>query len=112
MGQIATVAAPAQPAASPQAPSSPAVTKAVRDAAAARDTAQQFEAVFLGQITKMMLESVESDDQFSGGAGEEMFRGVLAEHMGTAIASVGGVGLAPSVLAQIIKMQEDAGNGE
>jgi peptidoglycan hydrolase FlgJ len=49
--------------------------------------------------------------EFSGGHGEEMFRGVLAEKLGTAIAQKGGVGLAPAVLAQILKMQENADNG-
>ncbi|MBO9623731.1 MAG: rod-binding protein [Sphingomonas sp.] len=70
------------------------------------DTAKSFEAVFLGQMTQMMLESVEQDGEFSGGHGEEMFRGVLAEKLGTEIARRGGVGLAPVVLDQILKMQQ------
>lgn len=68
-------------------------------------TAKSFEAVFLGQMTQMMMETVESDGPFSGGHGEEMFRGVLAEKLGTAIAAKGGIGLAPAVMAQIIKLQ-------
>lgn len=74
-------------------------------AAAAKQTAEKFEAVFLGQMTQLMMESVEVGDQFSGGHGEEMFRGVLAEKLGTAMAAKGGIGLAPAVMAQIIKMQ-------
>ncbi|HVJ02592.1 MAG TPA: rod-binding protein [Sphingomonas sp.] len=70
------------------------------------ETAKNFEAVFLGQMTQMMLESVEQDGEFSGGHGEEMFRGVLAEKLGTEIARRGGVGLAPVVLDQILKMQQ------
>jgi len=73
--------------------------------AAAKDTAEKFEAVFLGQMTQLMMESVEVGDQFSGGHGEEVFRGVLAERLGTAMAGKGGIGLAPAVLAQIIRMQ-------
>ncbi|EIZ78717.1 hypothetical protein WSK_2765 [Novosphingobium sp. Rr 2-17] len=73
--------------------------------AAAKQTAEKFEAVFLGQMTQLMMESVEVGDQFSGGHGEEMFRGVLAEKLGTAMAAKGGIGLAPAVMAQIIKMQ-------
>ncbi|MGK6356689.1 rod-binding protein [Sphingomonas sp. DT-207] len=69
------------------------------------ETAKSFEAVFLGQMTQMMLESVEKGE-FNGGAGEEMFRGVLAEKLGTEIAKRGGVGLAPAVLDQILKMQQ------
>jgi Rod binding domain-containing protein len=67
--------------------------------------AREFEAVFIGQMTKIIMETAESDGAFSGGHGEEMFRGVLAEEMGKEIARQGGVGLAPAVLDQIIKMQ-------
>ena len=73
--------------------------------AAAQKTARDFEAVFIGQMTQMMMETAQPEGEFSGGHGEEMFRGVLAEKMGTAIAKRGGVGLAPAVLDQIIKLQ-------
>lgn len=89
------------------APATPAPTKIE----AARKTAEKFEAVFLGQMTQLMMESVEVGDQFSGGHGEAMFRGVLAEKLGTAMAAKGGIGLAPAVMAQIIKMQ-GTGNGQ
>ncbi len=81
-------------------------------AAEAKQTAQKFEAVFLGQMTQLMMQSVETGDEFSGGHGEEMFRGVLAEKLGTEMARTGGVGLAPAVLAQMIKMQGGSGNAE
>jgi flagellar protein FlgJ len=68
-------------------------------------TAKDFEAMFLGQMTKMMLESVEKGDM-NGGAGEEMFQGVLAEKLGGEIASRGGIGLAPAVLDSILKLQQ------
>lgn len=71
----------------------------------AEATAREFEAVFLGQMAKLMMESVDMGDEFSGGHGEEMFRGVLAETLGTEMAKGGGVGLAPAVLEQIIRMQ-------
>jgi flagellar protein FlgJ len=85
-----------------------AVVPVDRHAVAAR-TAQAFEAVLIGQVTKIMLESSASDGEFTGGHGEAMFRGVLAEQLGTQIARAGGIGLAPAVLQQILKMQgEDA----
>lgn len=70
------------------------------------ETAQSFEAVFIGQMTQLMLESVKQEGEFSGGHGEEMFRGVMAEKLGAEIAKRGGVGLAPAVLDQILKMQQ------
>lgn len=69
-------------------------------------TAEEFEAVFLGEMSKLMLESVDMGDEFSGGHAEQIFRGVLAEKLGAEIARRGGVGLAPSVMEQMIKMQE------
>ncbi|MDP5281193.1 rod-binding protein [Sphingomonas sp. DG1-23] len=68
-------------------------------------TAKDFEGMFLGQMTKIMLESVEKGE-VNGGAGEEMFKGVLAEKLGTEMANRGGVGLAPMVLDSILKLQQ------
>ena len=76
--------------------------------AQARDTAQAFEAVLIGQLTNIMMESSGDPGEFSGGHGESMFRGVLAEKLGTEVAKRGGLGLAPAVMQEIIKLQ----NGE
>ena len=75
-------------------------------------TARDFEAVFLGQMARVMLESVEMGEQFSGGHGEQMFRGILAENLGTEMARQGGIGLAPAVMEQIIRMQGDSNGGQ
>ena len=99
MGDISSPVLAARPA--------PQMPKPANDKVA---TAREFEAVFIGQITKMMMETVDAGDEFSGGHGEEMFRGVLAEQMGNEIARRGGIGLAPAVLAQMIRMQEGAAN--
>ncbi|MEA1014148.1 rod-binding protein [Sphingosinicella sp. LY1275] len=96
------------PLAAPQ-PSRPPVPQ--RESAA-QATAREFEAVFLGQMAKIMMETVEIGDQFSGGHGEEMFRGVLAEKLGAEMARAGGVGIAPAVMEQIIKMQGGNGSGQ
>jgi len=45
----------------------------------------------------------------SGGHGEALFRGVLAEQLGNAIARGGGIGIADSVLAEIVKLQQADG---
>ncbi len=95
------------------APTAPATPARPADTAATpkqKETARSFEAVFLGQMTQLMLESVDTGE-FSGGHGEDMFRGVLAEKLGTEFAKRGGIGLAPIVLDQILKMQGGTGNG-
>lgn len=76
----------------------------------ARAAARAFEAVFVGQMTKLMMESAQPDGPFTGGHGEAMFRGVLAEQLGTQIAKGRGMGIADSILAEIVKLQQ-AGNG-
>jgi flagellar protein FlgJ len=69
-------------------------------------TAKNFEAVFLGQMATMMMSTVDQGEDFNGGNGEEMFRSILGEKLGNAIADRGGIGLAPVVLDQIIKLQQ------
>ena len=89
-------------------PVTPAARPTVVDPRAARraDTAREFEAVFAGQLAKLLLEQVEVDPAFGGGHGEEMFRGVLAEELGRSIAKGGQLGLAPAVIAAIQRLEE------
>jgi flagellar protein FlgJ len=46
-----------------------------------RGTAQQLQSVFVEQLFKAMRSTVPDDGVFSGGQGEEMFRGLLDQHM-------------------------------
>ena len=75
----------------------------------ARAAAQDFEAIFVGQMTRMMMETAPVEGDFGGGHGEEMFRGVLAEQLGTAIAKGRGIGIADQVLAEMVKLQQGGG---
>jgi flagellar protein FlgJ len=49
--------------------------------------AQQFESVFLGQLFNQMDKTVERDEMFSGGKGEEMFRSMFYDEIANNIAS-------------------------
>lgn len=93
----------------------PTQAPAIRQDRSPAAVARQFEGVFAGQITKIMMETVEQDDQFSGGHGEEMFRGILAEQIGNSIAQGAGagkgLGIASLVEAQIVRLQ-GGGEGE
>ena len=71
-------------------------------------TARSFEAVFVGQMVRIMMDTTPSDGPFNGGHGEEMFRGVLAEQLGTTIASGRGIGLASIVMKEIVRLQGGA----
>ena len=82
------------------APRLPTLATAPAGRAKAEATAREFEAVFVGQMTKLMMESV-ATGEFGGGHGEEMFRGVLAEQLGGEITKRGGLGIAPAVLGKL-----------
>lgn len=103
------VAAPASAPAPATAPSAAAPSPTAANAASnarVREAARQFEAVFVGQMAKLMLESVEQNEAFSGGHGEAMFRGVLAETLGGEIAKGPGIGLANRVMAELLRHQQ------
>jgi len=52
------------------------------------------------------------DGDFNGGAGEEMFRGILAEQIGSRIAQGRGLGIASIVEAQIVRLQGGQGDAQ
>lgn len=72
----------------------------------ADQAAQDFEAVMISEMLKPMFETIEVDDTFGGGKGEEVFRGMLVQEMGKSIAKQGGLGLADTVRAELLKTQE------
>ncbi|WP_298744218.1 rod-binding protein [uncultured Brevundimonas sp.] len=77
-------------------------------AARMRDTAEAFEASFLAQMLKPMFEGLSTDGPFGGGEAEGTWRGFMIEAMARQTVRAGGVGLADQVVAQMLKMQEQA----
>lgn len=71
-----------------------------------RKTAEDFEAVFLGQMLQPMFEGINVAEPFGGGSGEEMWRAMQVEEYGKALATNGGIGLADSVMREMLRMQE------
>lgn len=80
--------------------------KAKGEAARMDKAAQDFEAVYVSEMLKPMFETVDVDDTFGGGKGEEIFRGMLTQEMGKSIAKQGGLGIADQVKAELLKIQE------
>jgi flagellar protein FlgJ len=81
----------------------PKMPQRMNDSAA--KLAREFEGVFAGQVTKIMMESAETRGEFTGGAGESMFRGIMAEQIGNQIAEGRGLGIRPAVETQIRQLQ-------
>lgn len=82
--------------------SNPAVT------ARMRETADAFEASFLSQMLKPMFEGLKTDGPFGGGEAEGTWRGFMIDAMAKQTVRAGGIGLADQVVAQMLKMQEQA----
>ena len=80
--------------------------KGSADATALRQAAEDFEAVFMAQMLAPMLETVSSDGLFGGGPGEDIYRSLMAEEYGKAIARSGGVGIADQVERELLRIQE------
>jgi Rod binding domain-containing protein len=72
-------------------------------------TAQEFEAMVLGQLVAPMFATVEtSKGMFGGGAAEEQWKPMLSQEIGKHVAKGGGLGLAVPVYHQMLRAQEAA----
>jgi peptidoglycan hydrolase FlgJ len=74
-----------------------------------RQAAQEFEATFLAQMLQPMFQGLETDGPFGGGQSESVFRGFLIDEIARAMARAGGVGVAPAIGAELLKLQEGGG---
>ena len=98
-GVMAGAAAPVPP----EAASAPADARVWK-------SAQDFEAMAIGQFLQPMFSTVDtSQGPFGGGAGEQTFRPMLITEMAKGIEQRGGIGLAAPVYDQMLKMQEKRG---
>lgn len=71
-----------------------------------RDTAQEFEAVYLSQMLKPMFEGISAEAPFGGGHAEDMYRSLMMDEYGKSIAKSGGIGIADQVMREMLRMQE------
>ena len=71
-----------------------------------RDAAEEFEAFFLSQFLSQMFKSIKTDGPFGGGHGESMYREMQFQEYGKAISGKGGIGIADSIVRQLLHTQE------
>jgi Rod binding domain-containing protein len=91
----------------PPGPVRAASTLSAEQIAKTRKAAQDFEAMALGEMLKPMFATVDtSKGRFGGGPGEAMWQPMLVEEMAKSIAKSGGIGLADSVMKELLRMQE------
>jgi peptidoglycan hydrolase FlgJ len=70
------------------------------------ESAQKFEASFLTSMLQTMFKTVDDTPApFNGGQGEDMWKSFLAEAMAKQMAKKGGIGIAPTVEREMLKLQ-------
>ncbi|WP_373237707.1 rod-binding protein [Cohaesibacter celericrescens] len=72
----------------------------------ARQVAEQFEGVYLTQMLSSMFEGIGKDDAFGGSYAEDTYRGLLTETYADTITKSGGIGIADSIMRELISLQE------
>jgi Rod binding domain-containing protein len=75
---------------------------------AARKTGQDFEAFFVTSMLESMMSGLKTDKMFGGGQGETLYRSMLNQYYGKAIAARGTLGIGSMVTHEILRMQESA----
>lgn len=71
-----------------------------------RQRADDFQTMFMTNMLAPMFDSVEVDDTFGGGHGEEMFRSMLTNEYAKEISAHGNIGLGDQVYRELLRAQE------
>jgi len=69
-------------------------------------TAKEYEAGFVGAMLESMFAGIKTDKMFGGGSGEDMYRSLMTQEYGKAVAERGTLGIADSIKSAMIRMQE------
>lgn len=70
-----------------------------------RRVAQEFEAMVLAELLQPVFEQLDTDGLGGGGDGEQMFRPMLVQQYAQRMAETGGIGLADSVMRDLMRLQ-------
>src|SRR3972149_5107872 len=89
---------PIPPVSSPPGPRSAIRDARSEEAERLRNTAQEFEGMFLGMLMKAMRSTVGKGGLFKEGSDTQMYREMFDEEVGRALARAGGIGLAQMIL--------------
>lgn len=90
----------------------PERTNAKTDAAAQKDPrlwkqASDFETMFMENMMGHMVQGLQGEGPLGdAGTGAEIYRSMLTQEHAKAISAAGGLGVAPAVYSELLKMQE------
>lgn len=102
-----TITAEARDAAAARHP--PVAPKAGMTTERMRHAAREFESFYLAQALQPMFEGISSEAPFGGGMAEDMWRSLLVDEYGKAMAKAGGIGIADAIVRGLVGVQEEAG---
>ncbi len=74
----------------------------------AQEAAQDFEAFFMTKMMESMFEGISTEGMFGGGHAEKIYRSLLLNEYGKAMAKTGSIGVSDDIMSAILKMQEAA----
>lgn len=77
----------------------------VKNKGGLESAAQEFEAMFMGQLLQPMFSEIETDSMFGGGHGEAMMRGFLIQEYWNVMAKAGLGNLSDSIKGELIRLQ-------
>ncbi|GAB6053144.1 hypothetical protein JCM17960_19640 [Magnetospira thiophila] len=80
--------------------------KAIADQGRMRKVAEDFEAMFLGQMLQPMFNDLGAEEPFGGGHAEKVWRSLMVDEFGKEMTRAGGIGIADSIMRQMIMLQE------
>ena len=104
-GTFASAPIPANPVLA-AAPTSGAGNLSPAQIAGVRQSAQNFEAMAIGQLLQPMFNTVDtSKGMFGGGVGETTWKPMMVDEMAKAMAKNGGIGIADAVFKEMLRMQ-------
>jgi Rod binding domain-containing protein len=74
--------------------------------AAIDKTAKDFEAGFVSAMLESMFAGIKTDKMFGGGSAEGMYRSLLNQEYGKAVAAGGSLGIADAIKREMLHLQE------
>jgi flagellar protein FlgJ len=82
------------------------VKAAMNNPERAEKSAKEFEQVFLSTLLKPIFETLTMNNEFGGGSAEAVWQGFLVDEYARTLVDSGGLGLADSVMRELLKEQD------
>jgi len=77
-----------------------------KNVAQVKKAAKNFEAMYVQEMLQHMWDGVQTDKEFGGGHGEEIFRSLMIEQYGKIVADSGQTKISDMLAKEMLRMQE------